>query len=555
MEQVQPKRKASVRAQIILVILAVQIPLLILYTFLVTNMSKRLTDEQITFQRNEQTAYINYLTNDIQAVGTSLYVDFWEAFGREEHSTEEIEKWEVEANKVLQNSNILTEIAIYQDEKSLIYNSKQNRDQSFLNILLADDSHDRLGWNFHEMEDNVYMYRIMERNNYRVIVGSDINRMAANANNIYHLRGSVVFANRNNYYNSTLWLRNANAEIPSLIADYGYFMLDSGNRQYTITEDRFMGMRVLYGVIYRRDWSWMYFFGILLGTVAIISAIVSLIYLRKSVFNPLKNMTTIMSEIGQGNLEKRLPEMKTQELSSIGATFNEMMDKLEDAKIETYEQQLVARKAKTDSLRLQIRRHFFLNCLKNIYAMASVGDIDGIKSTALLLSTNLRYTLNFDADTVELQKELEMCKDYIKLQGIGQNLKPELMIESDPRLDTFLIPPVSLLTIMENSCKYGNTASKQLVIKIQTSIKVLDEQQYAIIAIQDNGPGYSEEMLRLLNRNIQDVSKNNHVGLANTLLRFRMMYGEETTILFANNNGAKIEIFIPMKEIESGVKA
>ena len=140
-----------------------------------------------------------------------------------------------------------------------------------------------------------------------------------------------------------------------------------------------------------------------------------------------------------------------------------------------------------------------------------------------------------------------MCEDYIKLQGIGQPLKPMLVVESIPELDDFEIPPVSLLTILENSCKYGSQPNLPLVIRIQTEIRSLDEQKYAIITVRDNGRGYDKDMLKLLNQDIDQVKEQNHIGMANTLLRFRMLYGDDCSVLFSNNNGAKVDLMIPMK--------
>lgn len=543
------KQLRSVKTQIVIAIIAVQIPLLILYYFLVSNMTQRISQEQITYQTNEQASFLSELEKEIQKIGEKLYGEMWYSFEGEDIDKTIIQE---QCNDLIQDCTILDSIVVKNKRNSVICHAEKEEipDEVFKEIEIQRDK-DNIGWQLIQVQDEYYLYRTMKQNEYRVVSVIGLERLANNANNIYHLSGQIVFKDHNKYLNTTLWLRNANEEIPSFIEQNTNYILSSGTRKYSITEQGFVGLRVLYGTIYRYDWSWLYYFGLLLAFVALVSIGITLFYLTRNVLHPIKQMTGVMAEIGKGDINKRVPEMKNLELYQIGSTFNEMMDKLQDAKIESYEHQLTARKAKTDSLRLQIRRHFFLNCLKNIYAMASVGDIAGIKDTALLLSTNLRYTLNFDADTVELAQELEMCKDYIKLQGIGQIMKPSLTIHSDPKLNSFLIPPVSILTIMENSCKYANTGEKQLDITIETTIKMLDNQEYVILSIQDNGPGYDSETLKVLNQNIQDMKHNNHVGLANSLLRFQMLYGEETEALFSNNNGAKVEFIIPNKLIRN----
>ena len=42
--------------------------------------------------------------------------------------------------------------------------------------------------------------------------------------------------------------------------------------------------------------------------------------------------------------------------------------------------------------------------------------------------------------------------------------------------------------------------------------------------------------------------------MANTLLRFRMLYGPECSVLFANSSGAKVDLMIPMERIDNEVQ-
>ena len=109
------------------------------------------------------------------------------------------------------------------------------------------------------------------------------------------------------------------------------------------------------------------------------------------------------------------------------------------------------------------------------------------------------------------------------------------------------------MTILENCCNYGPAQDHPLIIRIRTMVRQLDEERYAVITIQDNGPGYNEEMLELLNQDLDKVRENNHIGMANTLLRFRMLYGDECSALFSNSDGAKVELIIPMNETKEEV--
>ena len=510
----------------------VQIPLIVLYFFLLDSFTERMIGEQWSYQKDTMDTYAANLRDEIQKIDQFLYT---------KELSETYDDLIVSANEFVNENSAITELVFFDEE-----GRELNRvDKVFTGYQARYDSFGDRGWYLDEQDGQYYMVRNTTADDTVITAVISIRRLAATSSNIYNIPGSIVFKRGEDFLSSALWQRSVSDPIPAKITEPE--IVHSLGRQYMLSETNLLGMRMLYSVIYYYDFRWLYYFGYLFVGVAVLSLAVTMFYLRRTILKPMSEMETVMDEIGSGDMEKRLPEGTSKELAAISDTFNTMMDHLRDAKIESYEQRLTARRAKTDALRLQIRRHFFLNCLKNIYAMASTGNMDGVKQTALLLSTNLRYTLNFDNDSVPLKEELKMCEDYIKLQGIGQPLKPMLVVESIPELDDFEIPPVSLLTILENSCKYGSQLNLPLVIRIQTEIRSLDEQKYAIITVRDNGRGYDKDMLKLLNQDIDQVKEQNHIGMANTLLRFRMLYGDDCSVLFSNNNGAKVDLMIPMK--------
>lgn len=535
MNEKSTKRIPSARVRIMGAVILVQIPLIVLYFFLIDNFTAHFLQEQWDFQKTTMNTYVGAVRDEIQKIDQFLYGD-WQ--------NEEESDLFAEAGEFVDTNLAVSQLLFIDPEGNL------NREFSKPGIHenLSGIRNEDKGWQLTEDNESYYLVRWVEYPAGLVGAVISIDRLAATANNNYHLPGSVLFLRGDTRLNTTLWQRNANTGLPAAVKKP--YLLEAGKRTYMLSENNLIGMRVLYGMIYNYDFSWLYYFGYTLLAVAMITLLVTLFYMNLTILKPLKQMSGTMDEIGAGDMDKRLPEGKTSELAQISGTFNTMMDHLKDAKIESYEQRLTARRAKMDALRLQIRRHFFLNCLKNIYAMASVGDIDSIKRTSLLLSSNLRYTLNFDTDSVPLKEELKMCEDYIELQGVGQTFKPMLVIDSTPELDDFAIPPVSLLTILENCCKYGAKQGIPLVIRIHTEIRELDEAGFAIITVRDNGNGYEPEILKMLNQDMEQVKEQNHIGLANTLLRFRMLYGEDCSILFSNSDGAKMDLMIPMPRKE-----
>ncbi len=550
MKEKKPKRQESVRKKILVSVSLVQIPIIILYFIIAGNYASRVVEQQWKYQNAAVKTYLTNLSDDIRDIDAYLFYDCFYALSDPE-SEDYLEKLSKESQTFISDNKLINGLVLSDDENGKIYyavSSDVSREEMLkvYQSSCAECEKTREGWSVQETGGNYYLVRSLSVNGTTAKAIISMRRLAATAQNNYNMTGSALILYKGEMLTSTLWQRNASEEIPDVISSP--CILESGNRKYMLSEGSLVGLRIVYGEVYLFTFNWVYMVGLLMVALAFISVTVMIFYLDRSIVGPLAGMTDIMKKISAGEKDLRLPEAKTEELQDISESFNTMMDRVNEAKIESYEYQLTARRAKMDALRLQIRRHFFLNCLKNIYAMSSTGDFEGIKQTAFLLSGNLRYTLNFDEDSVPLRRELDMCVDYIKLQGVGQTMKPMLIVDSDEALDDFPIPPVSLLTILENSCKYGMKQDSPLVIRIITKIRSLDDNSFAVITVHDNGPGYNAEMLKLLNQDMNRVQENNHIGMANTLLRFKMLHGDECSVLFSNSNGAKVVLMIPMKK-------
>jgi len=109
----------------------------------------------------------------------------------------------------------------------------------------------------------------------------------------------------------------------------------------------------------------------------------------------------------------------------------------------------------------------------------------------------------------------------------------------------FRVPPISVLTFVENSVKHGMSLNKPLNIYIKARLLLSEEGDYVNITISDNGKGFSDEELLKLNDN-ENANSSEHIGILNVKNRFAIIYNNKSTIFFSNQaNGACVEIFIP----------
>ena len=170
----------------------------------------------------------------------------------------------------------------------------------------------------------------------------------------------------------------------------------------------------------------------------------------------------------------------------------------------------------------------------------------------LLLSRYLRYILSFTATTTPLHTEIEQCCNYAELSSVGQNDSVEVVCEIDPELSELPLPPVSLLTLVENSVKHGKMIGKTLKITITAKLLETEEGCMADLSVADNGTGFTAGDLKQLNSAAPQEENGQHVGLFNVVRRLQLLYGEQAAIAFTNNRrggGARVELFLPIDPV------
>ena len=68
-------------------------------------------------------------------------------------------------------------------------------------------------------------------------------------------------------------------------------------------------------------------------------------------------------------------------------------------------------------MQLQIRPHFFLNCLKSLYALAEAGKYDRIQKMILEISKHIRYIFTDSMELVPLSRELDHIEITSRCSG------------------------------------------------------------------------------------------------------------------------------------------
>lgn len=407
-----------------------------------------------------------------------------------------------------------------------------------------------LGWFMTKETSHPYWLRMIQKEGTYVICFIDMDRLTASAQTTYGLAAPIVFAQNNVPFTNALWLRQYKDEQLKPSKNGEYYLLESGEKSYMVVMRSCISFKAIYAVQYQKNTTWIYLTAMIYIGATALAFFIIWRFLQRLFFRPLYALVGTMRDIQAGDFSLRSHTKDSgEEFAVINHTFNGMLDTISTLKIESYEQKLFAERTEMDALRLQIRPHLFLNCLKAIYGLAQSEQTQDIQKMVIRLSGHLRYTLNLRANTIALRQELEMCRNYIELQSIGQRIQPRCMITIDDALREIPVPPITLLTLMENAGKFAVLQNIALTVEISVHTLEIDDTHLAQIVIQDNGPGFPADILALLNSRLEELACDGHVGIINIVRRFRLMY-PDFSVFFSNQNGARIEMMIPVVEAE-----
>ncbi|MBF0543769.1 MAG: histidine kinase [Candidatus Riflebacteria bacterium] len=121
---------------------------------------------------------------------------------------------------------------------------------------------------------------------------------------------------------------------------------------------------------------------------------------------------------------------------------------LENAKIS-------AEKAQLEMLRYQLNPHFLFNTLNSINTLV-LKNSNLASSMLLMLADFCRASLYRRGEELTfLENEIELMKNFLEIEKIrwGDSLKP--IVECQPGLEKFKIPPFTFQPLVENAIKYG----------------------------------------------------------------------------------------------------
>lgn len=279
--------------------------------------------------------------------------------------------------------------------------------------------------------------------------------------------------------------------------------------------------------------------GLLIGlaTIILINLLIHMLT------NPLHVLSKQMERTGSGDFHTVVHTDGSREIIELSQSFNLMVSHIDELIRRTYLAELSEKSARLTALESQLNPHFLYNTLQAISTEALLNDQPQINKMITSLASNLRYTIKSE-DLVPLKNEMVYVNNYIYLQKIRMDDNLQVNIRIDPDTEEFLIPKISIQTLVENSIIHGISPATG---SIQIDISVKRVENYIHICVRDNGNGIPQEQLSLLYADFERQDKTGStggIGLVNLYTRLKLLYPQPATLDIRSKPGKYTEILL-----------
>ncbi len=156
-------------------------------------------------------------------------------------------------------------------------------------------------------------------------------------------------------------------------------------------------------------------------------------------------------------------------------------------------------------LRTQIQPHFFFNTLNNLYAL-TLQKSDNAPRLVIKLSDMMQYILyEVKSSKANLLEEINHINNFIDIERLRFKDKVEAELDITGTIDDVKVPPLLLLSFVENCFKHGMKGNDKL--KIMMSFEMLNNEYLKftltnnfnpdVLSVENNGIGNENAKRRL----------------------------------------------------------
>ena len=273
--------------------------------------------------------------------------------------------------------------------------------------------------------------------------------------------------------------------------------------------------------------------------LVLIAAIIASWFVSKQVTKPIKQIISVMKQIeDNSNKEKlRCPVDGTEETRHLGIEFNRLMDKVDEAAEQIYQEQRQRRHNEVRLLQAQIVPHFLYNTLGMISSLVKLNKQEDALDAIQNLAMFYRRSLSGGNERITVKEEIELTRNYLELQKMRHIEYVDYTIVHDEKTDKFIVPKLLIQPLVENVLNHGlKPDGQKCLIIIETRFD--EEEDCCQIAVCDTGRGISKERLEQIRESLKrESSLTKSFGLLNVYQRMKLVYGHRFSMHVDSKEG------------------
>lgn len=302
---------------------------------------------------------------------------------------------------------------------------------------------------------------------------------------------------------------------------------------------------------------------ILVSAVCIISFMICAYFVSQSLVKPIEHLSRKMaSQKGHALISSTRHLDRTDEIGTLYNEYNAMVESLNSAIKQDYEDKLVILDAQMKSLEARINSHFLFNTLESINSMAELDDNEQIATMSLALGNMFRYTLKTQSELVTVEQELEHVQDYVSIQQIRFSYRFSLNVDMSEEFRQQKVLKLILQPLVENALYHGlEYCTKGDAI----SITGFTMDNFIYIDVHDNGVGMDSDTLENIRKSLNEEASftelghrnKQSIGLKNIHSRIELYYGRGYGLTITSSPGewTNIRIKLPIVKQEEKIDA
>ena len=269
-----------------------------------------------------------------------------------------------------------------------------------------------------------------------------------------------------------------------------------------------------------------------------------------SVTKPLMELSRAMNKFKDGDFDQQVPVRSGDEVGQVSENFNRMVHDMKGLIDQRYVAEIRRQESELNLLQAQINPHFLYNTLDTIYWQAENEGSEEVAEQILALSNLFRLVLSQGNDFVRIENELNLIRQYLKIQEMRftENLFYEIEME-DTELAFVEIPKLVLQPFVENAVVHGFESRGE---KCLIRVSVARNGDRVRIEISDNGSGMTKEELKKIMEDCEDTSTRGHrVGtyaIYNVRERLNLYYHENYLLDITSEPGKGTTVILEIPE-------